>query len=63
MKELVRPLRTLISSRRLRPIGYRLINFWRQSGNQSQAFAYVNDEGEGYTLLTTYVDIAGKLES
>jgi hypothetical protein len=60
---LVRPLRTLLSPRRLRPIAYRLINFWRQSGNQSQPFAYVNDEGEEYTLLTTYVDISREIES
>ena len=63
VKELVRPLRTLLSPARLRPIAYRLINFWRQSGNQGQAFAYVNDEGEGYTLLTTYVDIPEEIKN
>jgi SAM-dependent methyltransferase len=63
VKELVRPLRGLLSPGRLRPIAYRLINFWRQSGSQNQPFAYVNDEGEGYTLLTTYVDIPEEIKT
>jgi SAM-dependent methyltransferase len=63
VKELVRPLRSILRPKKLRAIAYRLINFWRQSGDQSQPFAYVNDEGEGYTLLTTYVDIAEEIKN
>jgi SAM-dependent methyltransferase len=59
--DLVRPLRGLLRPGRLCAIAYRLVNFWRQSGDQSGSFAYVNDNGEGYTLLTTYVDVAGEI--
>jgi SAM-dependent methyltransferase len=62
-KELVRPLRSFLDPRKLRSIVYRLINFWRQSGNQSQSFAYVNDHAEEFTLLMTYVDIPQEIKT
>ena len=47
VRELVHPLGNLLSPAGLRAVTHRLFNFWRQSGNQSQTFAYVNDSGEG----------------
>lgn len=57
VKELFQPWRSFLKPRTFRPIANRLINFWRQSGNQSQPFAYVNDNGDEFALSTTYVDI------
>lgn len=48
---------------KVRPIRNRLANFWRQAGDQSQPFAYVNDIAEEFGLLTTYVDIREEIET
>jgi SAM-dependent methyltransferase len=64
VKELVRPLRGFLKPwTKFRPIKFRLVNFWRQSGNQGQPFAYVNDSGMDFRLLTTYVDIPQEIET
>ncbi len=64
VKELIRPLRDFLKPwKKLRPIMNRLSNFWRQSGSQSQPFAYVNDIAEDFRLLTTYVDIPEEIET
>jgi len=64
VRELVRPWRGFLRPwSRLQAIMYRLSNFWRQSGNQSEPFAYVNDIGNDFMLLTTYVDIPGEIDN
>ena len=62
VKELFQPWRSFLKPRKIRPIANRLINFWRQSGNQNQPFAYVNDHGDEFALSTTYVNIPEEIK-
>lgn len=51
---------------RVRPIVHlfanRLFNFWRQVGDQNQAYAYINDSAAEFRLLTVHVDIDGEIK-
>jgi SAM-dependent methyltransferase len=40
----------------------RLSKFWQQTADQSRTYAYINDPGSWFSLLTTYVDIAGEVK-
>jgi SAM-dependent methyltransferase len=64
VKELIRPLRGFLKPwNKIRPVVNRLNNFWRQSGDQEQPFAYVNDIAQDFQLLHTYVDVAKETET
>jgi SAM-dependent methyltransferase len=44
-------------------IPYRLINFWRQSVDEVNGIAYINDVAESFSYISTYVDIERELEN